>query len=88
MYNFVYFQVLRVWRNKANPTVNEFVQKIQTWQTSGFLNSDVWGTLRNFVDPDLLPVEVPSSAPSVDSDESDDSTPIKKRRLNKRGKVA
>ena len=33
----------------------------------GYLSIDVWGDLREFISPDLLPVEVPSAAPSGSS---------------------
>ena len=56
----VLFQVLRFWRNRSGGVrVKTFIERLVSWQQSGYVSPDVWENLEDVVDPRLLPVEVP-----------------------------
>ena len=72
-----------VWRNKCLRTVKDLIEIIKTsQQLHGYLDPDVWETLRKFVNPYLLP----SAASFVNSAETSDSPLKKTTRENKKGK--
>ena len=83
----MYFQVLKVWHNKCALTVKDFIRHITRWQTSEYVSTGVWETLREHVSPDLLPAEAPPLAPSVNSGGTAHCSPRETRKLNKEGNL-
>ena len=57
---FLLFQVLRFWRNRSGGVrVKAFIERLVSWQQSGYVSPDVWENLGDIVDPRLLPAEIP-----------------------------
>ena len=61
-------KVLDLWRQQMDETytVKEFVKEIAVWQQEGFTDSNLWKSLEQYIQPDLLTGKTPSMGDNHD----------------------
>ena len=55
------FQLLKVWHKDPSITnydVRDLIEELQEWMDEGFLEADIWSTLKKRVNPALLPEQM------------------------------
>ena len=58
------------WRKKFTKQmqVKTFLQKLKEWESGGFISSDVWSDIKNYVDSDVIA----SASSAMTRDDNDD----------------